>query len=122
MVVIEIAADLESQLEIVSEVLHPILVRRTATAHSVVDPHCCMGREMQRSRGKLCTVPPGSVEEELAPAMLGIPAASRKSCSPTQHEARSLLGASAGISRSRPPVKPTRAVTPKSDVLLLPIS
>ena len=37
--------------------IHRILVRRTATTHSVVGPHCCMGREMQRSRGKLCAVP-----------------------------------------------------------------
>ena len=38
--------------------------------------------------------------------MLGIPAASRKSSSPALHEARTLLGAGAGISRIRLLVKP----------------
>ena len=36
--------------------IHRILVRRTACTYSVVGPNCCMGREMQRSRGKLCAV------------------------------------------------------------------
>ena len=45
-----------------------------------------------------------------SPAMLGIPAASRKTSSPALHEARILLGAGAGISRIRLPVKPARAV------------
>ena len=136
--------------------IHRILVRQTASTHSVVDPQCCMGREMQRSRGKLCTVPswlrgrrtarsarkaakrsapsgiaapppkrqcPAELQattlahmEEFAgrlaalevsgvapiptpcsssPAMLGIPAVSRKSSSPAQHEARTLHGAAA---------------------------
>ena len=48
--------------------------------------------------------------------MLGIPAASRKSSSPALHETRTLCGASADISRIRLPVKPSRAVPPKSDV------
>ena len=39
-----------------------------------------------------------------------------KSGSPAPHEARTLLGASAGISRIRLLVKPTRAVPPKGDV------
>ena len=37
-----------------------------------------------------------------SPAMLGIPAASRKSSSPALHEARTVLGAGAGISHIRP--------------------
>ena len=37
--------------------IHPILFRRTVTLHSVVGSHCCMGREMQRSRGKMCAIP-----------------------------------------------------------------
>ena len=52
----------------------------------------------------------------LSPAMLGIPAASRKSSSPAPHETRTLCGAGADISRIRLPVKPSRAVPPKSDV------
>ena len=52
----------------------------------------------------------------LSPAMLGIPAASRKSSSPALHETRTLCGAGADISRIRLPVKPSRAVPPKSDV------
>ena len=50
-------------------------------------------------------------------AMLGIPAASRKSSSPALHEARTLLGASACISCIRLIFKPTRAVPSKSDAL-----
>ena len=50
------------------------------------------------------------------PAMLGIPAASRMSSSPALHEARTLLEAGAGISRTRVPVKPTRGVPPRSVV------
>ena len=49
-VFIEIAAE----LEIVSDL---ILARWTATTYSVVGPNCCLRREKQRSRGKLCTVP-----------------------------------------------------------------
>ena len=64
-----------------------------------------MEREMQRRRGKMCTVPPGSAEEEQALAMMG-------------SEGASPLGVGACISRTRPPVTPTRAVTSKSDVLL----
>ena len=52
----------------------------------------------------------------LSPAMLGIPAASRKSSSPALHETRTLCGAGADISGIRLPVKPSRAVPPKSDV------
>ena len=36
---------------------------RTATTYSVVGPHCCMGREMQRSQGKLCAVFSDSAEK-----------------------------------------------------------
>ena len=39
-----------------SQGMHRILVRRTPTTHSVTGPHCCMGRETQRSRGKRCIV------------------------------------------------------------------
>ena len=49
-------------------------------------------------------------------AMLGISAASRKTSGPAVHEARTLLGANAGNSRTRLPVKPTRAVPPKGGV------
>ena len=48
--------------------------------------------------------------------MLGSPAALRKSSSKASHEARTLLGAGAGTTRTRPPVTPTRVVTSKSDV------
>ena len=34
----------------------PILAKRTAAAYTVVGPTCCMGREIQRSRRRLCTV------------------------------------------------------------------
>ena len=37
--------------------IHRVLVRRTVTTHSIVGPCCCMGREMQRSQGKLCREP-----------------------------------------------------------------
>ena len=55
-------------------------------------------------------------------AMLGIPAASRKTSSSALHEAHTLHGADAGISRIRLPVKPTRAVSPKSDAPPRPTS
>ena len=42
--------------------------------------------------------------------MLGSPAAWRKSSRSALHEARTLLGAGASISRTRPPVTPTCAV------------
>ena len=47
----KISADLECQLEIVSEVpgVHPILALRTAATHSIVAPHCGVERELQRS-------------------------------------------------------------------------
>ena len=70
-------------------------------------------REMQRKRGKMY-----AAEEEQAPAMLGKSAASRKSSSSALQEARTLLGARAGTSSTRPPVTPARAVTLKSDVPL----
>ena len=50
--------------------------------------------------------------------MLGCPAAWRKSSRSALHEARTLLGAGASISRTRPPVTPTCTVTSKSDVPL----
>ena len=96
--------------------IHLILFRRTFTTPSFVCLHCCMGREMQRSRAKMCAVPPGSAEEVEALAMLGIPAALRKSSSLAPHETRTLVGAGATISRTRPPVTPTCAVTSKSAV------
>ena len=43
-------------------------------------------------------------------ALLRVTAASRKSASPTLHDARTLLGAFASVSRSRLPVKPVCAV------------
>ena len=57
---------------------------------------------------------PSSAVEEHPSAMLGIPAASRKSSSPALHEARTLLGAGAGISRIRLLVKPICAVPSKN--------
>ena len=56
----KIDADLESQLEIVSEIPAESIGFSSdgrLPTYSVFGPHCCMGREMQRSRGKLCAVP-----------------------------------------------------------------
>ena len=106
----------ESQLEMFSKVPGES-VRFSSygrfSTRSVVGSHCCMGREMHRSRRKMCAVPSLVRGRRAASAMLGSSAVLRKSSSPALHEARTLLGASAGISRSRPPVTPTRAVTPK---------
>ena len=79
-VFIEVDADLESQLEIVSEVPGESIGFSSdgrLPTHSVLGPHCCMGREMQRSRGKLCAVPPGSAEEEQAGLSLPVANARR---------------------------------------------
>ena len=101
-----------------SREIHPILFRRTVTTPSVVGLHCCMGREMQRSGGKMCAAPPGSAEEVPVLGCLRIPALLRKSSRSALHETRTLLGACAGISRTRLPVKPIRVVAQKSDVFL----
>ena len=44
------------------------------------------------------------------PAVLGMPAVSRKSASPALHEHHTLFGAGAGVSRSQLTVKPVCAV------------
>ena len=116
-VLIEIAADLESQLEIVSKVPRDLQT----------DDYCTFrrstgllqrARDATKSRKDVQLSHPRSAEEEQALAMMGSPAASRKSSSSAPQEGRTPLGASAGISRTHPPVTPTRAVTSKSDVLL----
>ena len=56
------------------------------------------------------------------PSMLGLRAASRKSGSPALHEARTLLGARAGISRIRLHVKPVCAVPSKKRCAFQPKS
>ena len=76
----EIDADLESQLEIVSEVPGESIGFSSdgrLPTHSIFGPHCCMGREMQRSRGKLCGVPPCAAEEEQAGLSLPVAKARR---------------------------------------------
>ena len=112
------AADFESQLEIVAEVPresvrllpderfeHILLFVWTAAA----------GEKKQRNRGKMCSVPPGSTEEEQVIAMLGSAATSRKSNSSALQEDRTPLGTSADITRTHPPGTPTRAVRSTSD-------
>ena len=110
-----IVADLESQLEIVSEVPGESIrfsSRRTVATQSVVGSHCW--NERCRENEERCT--PRKKSRRLR--CWGSPAASRKSSSSALQEARTLLGARAGTSSTRPPVTPARAVTLKSDVPL----
>ena len=119
LVLLEITADLESQLEIVSDVPGES-IRFSSDARLLRLPSLvCTAAWDERCSGveERCALsPPGSAEVAQAPAMLGIPAFLRKSGSSALHETRTLLGAGASISRTRPPVTPTCAVTSKSAV------
>ena len=109
MVLIEIAVDLESQLEIVSE------VPGNSSDSFQTDGYHTFRRWFALLREERCALaPPRSTEEEQALAMMRSPAALRKSSSSAPHDATLCLEpVQASIS---PPVTPIRTVTPKSDV------
>ena len=101
MVLIEIPAALESQLEI---------------AHQRFQPSFILTFYGTRVEERFSLSPPGSAEEVQPPAMSEYPAALRKSSTSALHEARTLLGAGASLSRTRLPVTPPRALKSRSDV------
>ena len=100
---IEIAADLEIAAEVQGESVRFSSDGRLAHFLPFVR------REVQEK---------GYAEEGQLLTMLGSPATSRKSNCSALQEDRTPLGNCASMSRTHPPATPTRAITPKSGVLL----
>ena len=121
--------------------IHRILARWAAAKHCFIERGCCMGRKMCRNRGDLNHstrllgrvrwqarshrrqgVAPTPTACGSNPAILGMHATSRRSSGPAQHEARILLGAGSGSSRTpfprqatvRRPIKTRCASSPTS--------